>query len=145
MTCRQLTLHETGVRWAQTYQANDARGVLLVTNEEKTLASLGSPSNIGVSSLSGLLALQVVGKSLGLDSLDAEEKELFAGDEVSKRSDVSAMFLTVLILKRLEEQGLFAPRRRKLGERLGVAHAVLLTWESSGLEPCGSSGPPQRA
>jgi hypothetical protein len=111
-----LTLHETGVLWVQTYQANDARGVLLVANEEKTLASLGSPGNIRVSSLSGLLALQVVRESFGLDSLGAEEKELFAGDEVSKRSDVSVLFLIVLILKHLEGQGLFALRRRKLGE-----------------------------
>jgi hypothetical protein len=69
---------------SRTYQADDARGVLLVTNEEKTLASLGSPSNVRVSSLGGLLALEVVGESLGLDSLGAEEKELLAGDKVPK-------------------------------------------------------------
>lgn len=35
-----------------------------------------------MSSLGGLLALEVVGESLGLDSLGAEEKEFLAGDEV---------------------------------------------------------------
>ncbi|KAI6761303.1 hypothetical protein HG531_001856 [Fusarium graminearum] len=57
-------------------------GVLLVTNEEKTLASLGGPGDVRVSSLDGLLALKVVGESLGLDGVSAEEEELLGGDKV---------------------------------------------------------------
>ena len=67
---------------SKTYQADDARGVLLVTNEEKTLASLRGPGDVRVSSLSGLLALEVVGESLGLNGLSAEEEELLGRDEV---------------------------------------------------------------
>lgn len=65
-----------------TYQADDARGVLLVTNEEKTLASLGGPGDVRVSSLGRLLALEVVGEGLGLNSLSAEEEELLGRNEV---------------------------------------------------------------
>jgi hypothetical protein len=68
-----------------TYQADDARGVLLITNEEKTLASLGGPGDVRVSSLGGLLALEVVGESLGLNGVSAEEEELLGGDEVPAR------------------------------------------------------------
>jgi hypothetical protein len=63
-------------------QADDARWVLLVTNEKKTLASLGGPGDVRVSSLGGLLTLEVVRESLGLNGVSAEEEELLGGNEV---------------------------------------------------------------
>lgn len=42
------------------YQVDDAGGGLLVTNEEKTLAGLGSPGDVALSSLGRLLSLLVV-------------------------------------------------------------------------------------
>jgi hypothetical protein len=71
-----------GVGGSEAYQADDARGSLLVTHEKKTLAGLGSPGNVGVSSLGRLLSLEVGREDLGLDSLDTEVEELLSGDQV---------------------------------------------------------------
>ena len=64
------------------YQADDARGVLLVANEKKTLTSVGSPGNVAVGGPGRLLGLEVVGEKLALEGVGAEEEELLAGDEV---------------------------------------------------------------
>ena len=73
------------------YQADDARGVLLVADEKKTLASVGSPGNIAVGSLGRLFDLEVVVESLGLSGVGAEEEELLAGDEVPAKGVVLEM------------------------------------------------------
>lgn len=62
------------------YQADDARGGLLITNEKKTLSSGGGPGDVAVGSLGRLLG--VVSESLGLDGVGAEEEEFLASDEV---------------------------------------------------------------
>lgn len=62
------------------YQADDARGGLLVTDEKKTLASVGSPGDVAVGGLARLLG--VVREGLGLNGVSAEEEEFLAGDEV---------------------------------------------------------------
>ncbi|VUC29669.1 unnamed protein product [Clonostachys rosea] len=64
------------------YQVDDAGRRLLVTNEQKTLGSLGGPGNVGVGGLGRLLGSLVGGKSLGLEGLGAKEEELLAGNQV---------------------------------------------------------------
>lgn len=67
---------------AATYQVDDAMGGLLVADEQKTLASVGSPGDVVLGNLDVLLGLLVGGENLGLDGLVAEEEEGLAGDEV---------------------------------------------------------------
>lgn len=50
---------------------------------------MGSPGDVGVGSLSGLLALLVSGERLGLHGLSAEEEELLASDQVPAKAPVS--------------------------------------------------------
>lgn len=73
------------------YQADDARGVLLVADEKKTPTSVGSPGNIAVGSLGRLFGLEVVCESLGLNGVGPEEEELLAGDEVPAEGMVLEM------------------------------------------------------
>lgn len=65
-----------------TYQVDDVRRSLLVTTEEETLASVGSPGNVVDGSLGVLLALLVGVEGLGLESLRTEEKEILATEQV---------------------------------------------------------------
>ncbi|TFB06544.1 hypothetical protein CCMA1212_000803 [Trichoderma ghanense] len=65
-----------------TYQVDDAMGGLLITNEQKTLASVRSPGDVVLGNLDVLLGLLVGGEDLGLNGLVAEEEEGLAGDEV---------------------------------------------------------------
>jgi hypothetical protein len=64
------------------YQVDDASGGRFVANEEKALASLRSPGDVALVGGGGLLVLLIAGKGLGLESVGAEEEELFAGDQV---------------------------------------------------------------
>jgi hypothetical protein len=74
--------HDTTGCPVRTYEVDDARGGGLVTDEEKTLAGLSSPSNVGLGNLSRLLSLLVGRQSLGLNGLGAEPEELLAGNDV---------------------------------------------------------------
>lgn len=64
------------------YQVDDAVGSLLVTNEKKTLAGVGSPGNVVLGNLSVLLSPLVGGEDISLDRLGAEEEESLAGNQV---------------------------------------------------------------
>lgn len=57
-------------------------GGLLVSREEKTLASVSSPGDVLKGALSRLLGLFVRVESLSLDGLRAEEEVLFATKQV---------------------------------------------------------------
>jgi hypothetical protein len=74
--------------YCKTYQVDDAGRGLLVTNEEKTLAGLGSPSNVALGNVSRLLGALVAGESLGLERVSAEEEELLAGDQVPREQSM---------------------------------------------------------
>lgn len=81
----------------ETYQLDGAMGSrlvpLLLAVEQKTLASLAGPRSNVVGGVGNLLVLQVVGESLGVDSLVAEPEELLGVDEVPGNRIVSSMFL----------------------------------------------------
>lgn len=64
------------------YQVDDAVGGLLVSNEEKTLAGVSSPSNVVLGNLSVLLSPLVGGEDISLDGLGAEEEESLASNQV---------------------------------------------------------------
>ena len=70
-----------------THQVDDTSraGLLrsLLGEEEKTLASAGSPGGVLVSNL-GLLATEVARELLGLNGVGAEEEELLLKDEAPR-------------------------------------------------------------
>lgn len=76
--CRQLE----ALGGAEAYQADDARGSLLVANEKKTFSGLGGPGNVGLGSDKSLLGFEVASESLGLDGLNTEEEEVLGGNQV---------------------------------------------------------------
>lgn len=65
-----------------TYEVDDASGSLLVTAEQETLAGLSSPRDIGLGSSGRLLALGVVGESVLLEGVGAEEEKLLGAEQV---------------------------------------------------------------
>lgn len=71
------------------YQVDDAVGGLLVTNEKKTLAGVGSPGDVVLGNLSVLLSPLVGGEDISLDGLGAEEEESLAGNQVPVTMAVS--------------------------------------------------------
>jgi hypothetical protein len=65
------------------YQVDDASGGLLVTNEKKTLAGVGSPGNVVLGNFDVLLSPLVGSEKVRLDGLGAaEEEKCLASDEV---------------------------------------------------------------
>jgi hypothetical protein len=61
----------------------------LLGEEEETLAGVGGPGGVLVGSL-GLLATEVAGEVLGLDSVSAEEEELLLEDQAPTEAVQSA-------------------------------------------------------